>query len=171
VRGESREQRFASWVAPHEVIETVAPCELAHRRSRRTDVTALNALDPVETIMNAHGLEGMWGPAGSVGFELASGTTVVNARSDLDLVIGIARPETLPGVSLVAALGALPVRVDALLETLHGAVALHEYVRSQSENGSFMLRTVDGPRLTRTLGHPLGLADHDPGRSPHPSIR
>lgn len=175
VRGGAREQRFASWVAPHDVLEAVTPQALVHRRAwmeigpgRRTAVPALDALDRVEHIMGTHGLEGVWGPGGSVGFELASAAAITSLRSDLDLVVELDRPETIPCISLVAALAALPVRVDVLLETPHGAVALQEYARSRTENGTFLLRTTGGPRLTRTLGHPLGLPDHDPRRSPDP---
>ena len=156
VRGELREQRYASWLAPRDILEIVTPRTLAHRRAwlqieavRRASVPALNALDQVETVMRAHGLEGMWGPGGSVGFELASARATAAINSDLDLIVECT---TVDACALWAALAALPVRVDALLETPHGAVALQEYARSRSENGSFLLRTTQGPRLTQTLG-------------------
>jgi phosphoribosyl-dephospho-CoA transferase len=175
VRGGLREQRFASWIATGAVLEVVTPRALAERRAwedidpvRRTAIPALDVLDRVQSIMGAHGLDGMWGPSGSVGFELTSAAAVATVSSDLDLVVEVERPETLAGISLVAALATLPVRIDVLLETPHGAVALSEYVRARGERGDFMLRTTDGPRLTRTLGHTLGLADYDPRRCPHP---
>jgi phosphoribosyl-dephospho-CoA transferase len=177
VRGESRQQRFAAWVSSDEVLELVTPRTLASGRvwatavdqARRAAVPALAALDAVEKIMAEQGLVGTWGPAGSVGFELASGRVTATLSSDLDLVIAVDRlapahrfastVDRLAAIagSLWAALAILPARVDVLLETPGGAVALSEYVRARDEGGSFVLRTTEGPRLTRTLGHPLGL--------------
>ncbi len=183
IRGESRVQRFAGWVSPDAVLEAVDPQTLARRRSwaladqaRFAAIPALAALDAIEKIMAERGLGTLWGPAGSVGFELASGRATATVRSDLDLVVAIdgpGSPEVTAGnpCALWAALADLPVRVDVLLETPYGAVALQEYARSRTENGSFILRTTAGPRLTTTLGHPLGLAHHDSRRSPDPSIR
>jgi phosphoribosyl-dephospho-CoA transferase len=155
VRGELREERFAGWISPETVLEAVDPQTLARRRAwmtadpaRRAAVPALAALDDVEKIMAEHTLEGTWGPAGSIGFELASTRKTATVNSDLDLIV---ESTTVDVCALWAALSALPVRVDALLETLHGAVALEEYARSRSENGPFMLRTRKGPRLTRTF--------------------
>jgi phosphoribosyl-dephospho-CoA transferase len=155
VRGESREERFPAWISPEAVLETVDPQTLALRRAwmtaapaRRAGVPALAALDDVEKIMAKWGLEGAWGPAGSVGFELASNRATATVDSDLDLIV---ESPTVDAGALWAALAALPVRVDVLLETLYGAVALQEYARARSESSSFMLRTKEGPRLTRTL--------------------
>ena len=177
IRGESRQQRFAAWVSPDAVLEFVTPQTLAAGRcwattvepARCAAVPALAALDAVERIMDEQGLRGMWGPAGSVGFELASGRMAATASSDLDLVIEVSEPgaedrsasagERLDSIAgaLWARLSALPVRVDVLLEMTDGAVALGEYVRSRDEGGTFVLRTTQGPRLTQTLGHTLRL--------------
>jgi phosphoribosyl-dephospho-CoA transferase len=115
--------------------------------------------------MDEHGLTGVWGPAGSVGFELASGRATVTARSDLDLVVDVSRlgsehwsgPVAPIVGSLWAALSTLSVRVDVLLEMTDGAVALCEFTRACDEGGTFVLRTTQGPRLTQTLGHTLRL--------------
>jgi phosphoribosyl-dephospho-CoA transferase len=162
VRGESRQERFASWICANAVLEYVTPQALAARRpwattlepSRCAVVPALATLDRADRIMSEHGLQGLWGPGGSVGFELASGVPAATASSDLDLVIYAGRLE--PGGplgqssmdiarSLVAALATLPVRVDVLLELPDGALALAEYIRPPG--GSVMLRTTEGPRL------------------------
>lgn len=157
VRGTSRGQRFASWVGAEEVLEVVTPRALAHGRAwmqidpaRRAAIAALDVLDRIEPIMAAHGLDGMWGPGGSVGFELASRVAVATASSDLDLVVEVDRPETFACSSLAATLAALAVRVDVLLETPDGAVALSEYARARHEGAPYVLRTTQGPRLVRT---------------------
>jgi phosphoribosyl-dephospho-CoA transferase len=154
VRGESRQQRFAAWLSPDEAIELATPQALASCRATRA-VAALAVLPHVERVMHGHGLAALWGPSGSVGFELASGKPTVTASSDLDLVIEIGRPALIPcnAVSLWNALTALPVRVDALLEGPWGAVALAEYARALAgdHHHSFVLRTPSGPRLIDSI--------------------
>ncbi|RYE39575.1 MAG: hypothetical protein EOP21_10510, partial [Hyphomicrobiales bacterium] len=54
--------------------------------SHAADWPALHALRHIRPVMDAVGLP--WGVAGSVGFELASGTAVLHQDSDLDLVLG-----------------------------------------------------------------------------------
>jgi phosphoribosyl-dephospho-CoA transferase len=154
VRGDLRAQRFAAWVSVADVLDDVTPQALASERAWRklprcAQVPALAALDQVQCIMAAHGLGEAWGPAGSVGFELASGCEAAKLDSDLDLVINIA--QSLPVSvtrSLQAAVAKLAVRADVLLETPHGAIALGEYARTPD---CFMLRTPEGPKL---VSHP-----------------
>jgi phosphoribosyl-dephospho-CoA transferase len=150
VRGASRAQRFAAWVALVDVLRCVTPQALASERGWRrlprcTQIPALAELDQVQEIMSAHGLDEAWGPGGSVGFELASGCATANLDSDLDLVLYL--DALLPSAvarSLQTALDKLAVRADVLCETPHGAVALTEYARTPD---CFMLRTLEGPRL------------------------
>jgi phosphoribosyl-dephospho-CoA transferase len=150
VRGELRQQRFACWVSRAAVLERVTPQALvssgAWKRSDRcATIPALAALESVEKVMREHDLAGVWGPTGSVGFELACGCATATAASDLDVAVELL-PPLLSEVTqaLHADLSALPVRVDVLLELPQGGVALSEYVRMP---GSCVLRTPEGPRL------------------------
>jgi phosphoribosyl-dephospho-CoA transferase len=150
VRGAARAQRFAAWIDAGAVLEAATPERLAHARgwvrsARRGAIPALDALDAVEAIMRKCGLASDWGPVGGVGFELASGHPTATAVSDLDLAVRADRSMTVRAArTLVAALDALPVRTDILLETPRGGVVLAEYARSC---GSVVLRTPQGPRL------------------------
>jgi len=150
VRGEQRHERWAAWLPKAAILERVTPQALAHQgawlnAARRERIAALNALDAVGEIMRAHGLEGLWGPTGSVGFELASALPSAHAGSDLDLCVQLPGP---PPVALARGLhgrlATLAVRCDVLLETPSGAIALAEYAQ---QPGSFVVRTPDGPRL------------------------
>jgi phosphoribosyl-dephospho-CoA transferase len=151
VRGASRAQRFAAWLHPQSVLEAVSPAELTRRRAwlghaRAAGVPALAALDAVAAVMAAHELDGQWGPAGSVGFELASARATATAHSDLDIVLERAEPLAAASATrLLRELSALAVRVDALLETPHGGVALAEVARGRPP---FRLRTLRGSCLT-----------------------
>jgi phosphoribosyl-dephospho-CoA transferase len=148
VRGRDRAERLAAWLHPDAVLECLRPPELAalsgwRSSARRTEVPALASLEAVAALMSRHEL--LWGPCGSVGFELASGLATATAQSDLDLMIEAhaALPRA-AAAGLSAALAQLPVRADVLLEGPHGAVALEEYAAGCAP---LLLRTVDGARL------------------------
>jgi phosphoribosyl-dephospho-CoA transferase len=88
----------------------------------------------------------IWGPTGSAGFELATGVPAAGAASDLDVVVRA--PEFWPlerAREVAEDLAPLPARVDAQLDTPAGAVTLAEYACG----GHVLVRTPDGPRLTR----------------------
>jgi phosphoribosyl-dephospho-CoA transferase len=101
----------------------------------------------VAAIFDGHGMAGRWGPGGSVGFELASGVPAATPNSDLDIVLDAAASMArADAAALHAALSALAVRIDVLLETPNGAVALAEYASSA---GAILLRSPQGARLAR----------------------
>jgi phosphoribosyl-dephospho-CoA transferase len=150
VRGALRAQRCAAWLPDFAVQACITPQRLAARLLWRQHALgaanpAVAVLDQVAAILAAHGHAGRWGPAGSVGFELVSALPCTSAHSDLDLVLTadqpIARAEA---AALHADLSALPVRIDLLLETPQGAVALCEYATA---GPLMLLRTAQGPRL------------------------
>jgi phosphoribosyl-dephospho-CoA transferase len=156
IRGVLRRQRAAAWLADRAVKDCITPQQLACQRAwhratgrhpGRRAHPAFQVLDEVAEILAALGFSGRWGPGGSVGFELASGLSCTTPDSDLDLVLQAEEPiARASAATLHADLSKLPVRVDLLLETPHGAVALSEYVGSSEVT---LLRCADGPRLVR----------------------
>jgi phosphoribosyl-dephospho-CoA transferase len=132
------------------VLESLTPQQLARAgrwrgHPRRAAALALAALEGAAAILTGLGHDGSWGPAGAVGFELASGLAVTTAASDLDLVVQLDAPLAHGrAAALLAALEALPVRADVLLETPCGALALTEYVHGPRP---FLVRGADGPLL------------------------
>ena len=147
VRGSTRSERLAAFLAPTAVAARVSPedlvATLAWRRAFRARwIDAVRVLDAVDELFAFLGLA--WGPTGSVGFELATGVAVAGPESDLDVVIRAPEPWSLARArELVDNLARLPVRVDTQLDTPSGAVALAEYARG----GRVLLRTPDGPKL------------------------
>jgi len=148
VRGSTREQRFAAHVRAECVLECVTPEQLAAHRAWRSsprlrNVPALAALEAVATMLERTGLR--WGPAGSIGFELASGVETAREGSDLDLVVHAASaiPRSLAR-ALVADLARQPVAVDVRIETPAGAIALLELASSARD---VLVRTHEGARL------------------------
>ncbi|MHA3021947.1 malonate decarboxylase holo-ACP synthase [Mycobacterium sp. BMJ-28] len=142
IRGTDRSQRHA-WTIPWCMAsETVTPQAL----SAATPVRQVAALQAVPAVRSIFGdLE--WGPTGSVGFELATGSPVVTSSSDLDVVVRPARGQVLPPGRLREVheqLSRLNVRVDCQVETHSGAVALAELVTGGDD---VLIRTAGGPRL------------------------
>jgi phosphoribosyl-dephospho-CoA transferase len=149
IRGRTRGERFAAWLAPDAVAARVTPEYLAAARCwrhvpRARRVSSLRVLDAVDELCTSLGLA--WGPTGSVGFELATGVHSAGVASDLDVAIRAPQPWSLEYAREMAdCLNRLPARVDAQLDVPAGAVALDEYARG----GRVLLRAPDGPGLTR----------------------
>lgn len=173
VRGERFNQRYGALISIAEIERCVSPEMLQGgvplRLSR--DASSSDKLEPAARFTPAprdpgranlpaftvlHGLEPflrrfrlVWGPTGSVGFELATGMPVVQPSSDLDLLIrlpewiGRDTGQTLLGILSTQAAQA-GVRVDAQLETPGGAVSLAEYAGS---TGRVLLRSTGEPLL------------------------
>ncbi len=150
IRGGLRLQRCAAWLPDAAVEDFLTPEMLVATHSWRQRpcadaIPALALLDEAEATLHAHGYAGRWGPGGSVGFELASTLPCVSPNSDLDLVVKAPEPIAVrEAAALWTALSKLPVRIDVLLETPAGAVALAEYARGKSV---VLLRTPQGSRL------------------------
>jgi phosphoribosyl-dephospho-CoA transferase len=148
VRGSTRAERFAALLAPEAVAARVTPEDLIaervwHHMPRALRMGPIRVLDAVDELFSSLGL--VWGPTGSVGFELATGVAAAGTASDLDVVVRAPEPWPLESAREIADhLNGLSVRVDAQLDVPVGALSLAEYARG----GRVLLRTPDGPRLT-----------------------
>jgi phosphoribosyl-dephospho-CoA transferase len=148
VRGSARAERFAALLAPQAVAARVAPEDLIaervwHHMLRGRWMGPIRVLDAVDELFSSLGL--VWGPTGSVGFELATGVAAAGTASDLDVIVRAPEPWPLESAREIAEhLNGFPVRVDAQLDVPVGALSLAEYARG----GRVLLRTPDGPRLT-----------------------
>ncbi|MCU0116805.1 malonate decarboxylase holo-ACP synthase [Pseudomonas sp. B2M1-30] len=130
LRGVSREQRLAGFMAIDSIAHRVSPEALCHVDSAR-DLPALRALKQLRPMLDDCGW--VWGVSGSVGFELASGFAAMHAASDLDLILRtpqwLARNQAR---KLVAFFDQAECRVDLQLQTPFGAVALREWAGASS---------------------------------------
>lgn len=142
VRGESRDQRQAARLATDDILEALQPEDLSGRRPPRPHAVfdALAALAPALDATRCP-----WGPIGAAGFELASGYPALNASSDLDIAIRVDRCVALDDLrSLQREMRAISVRIDVLIETPHGGVAVEEAL---SDTEQALIRSASGPRL------------------------
>lgn len=150
VRGARRWQRAAAWLAPRHAAALLTPAALRGRvrglAPARRRLPVFRALHRLETAWDCGG-PADWGPGGSAGFELASGTASAGPLSDLDIVVRCAREPALQHAR--AWWQALPespqTRIDVLLEWPAGAASLAEYVAG----GSYLLRAADGASMRR----------------------
>lgn len=163
VRGRRRCERCAVLVPAAAVIDVVRPEDLVttHRwcgHPRAAIIPAIGTLPAAAAVMRAHVPAAAWGPVGSVALELASTHPWTTPTSDLDLMLKVEEPlSRATAVALADAFAALGVRVDLLLETPYGALALHEYAYRPSP---WLQRTPAGPRLT-AAPWPLSCGERD----------
>jgi len=150
VRGLTRSHRFAALVAISEIADRLSPEDLivavpVIEQKRKDAVPALAALERVADLLMRRGYR--WGPGGSVGFELATGIATATALSDLDLILRQERPlESDRAADLLAAMAeaAAPARIDVMLETPIGGVALADLAAMREQ---VLVRTPFDPRL------------------------
>jgi phosphoribosyl-dephospho-CoA transferase len=155
-RGMQRNQRCAGQVPLTGVARRVTPQDLARAVRQDPDrlaadaailpcIAALLALAPR---LQDVGLS--WGPAGGVGFWLATRLPVLRLSSDLDLLVRAPRALAPAQLAALCALQAHPgCRVDIQIDTGLGGFALMEYARG----GKVMLKTDAGPLLVSDPWH------------------
>ncbi|HZP06287.1 MAG TPA: malonate decarboxylase holo-ACP synthase [Terracidiphilus sp.] len=147
IRGRTRSERFAAFVALREVRQRVTPEDLANERrwreNQRPEFAAIHhALESIAERWKSI----TWGPVGSVGFELATGVSVTTNESDLDLVIRARESITKSEAKeLLQSVVGLAIRTDAQVETPLGAVALAEYAAPVAMR--ILMKTCAGPVL------------------------
>jgi phosphoribosyl-dephospho-CoA transferase len=145
IRGPSRSHRHATLVDAGSVTEVLSPADLVERDDGLPDLPVTYAFRRAAALLAPTGMR--WGPAGSVGFTLATGVSAVTAGSDLDLVLTV---DDVPSLAMLADLRQAfrepPARVDCQLDLPIGAVALDELLGPADR---VLVRTADGPRLMR----------------------
>ncbi|UOR13575.1 malonate decarboxylase holo-ACP synthase [Halobacillus amylolyticus] len=148
VRGKQRNQRFGAYIRQEDVLDHISPSQIVDEgkwmeNTRNSPMPAFQALRQVNDILHSYGM--VWGPGGSVGFEIVSGRDTVTENSDLDIVVyaedglPIEKAET-----LVARLSDIPIVVDVQVETPNGAISLREYARNEYP---VLIKTTGGPKL------------------------
>ena len=148
LRGRTRSERFAGFVAHERIARRVTPEALARARGWRFD-TAIASLPCVRALASiAPELDRLrlaWGVIGSVGFALASGVSTLREDSDLDLLLRATQP--LPrdeAQALLSMLKRMPARIDMQVDTGHGGFALAEWA---GQSDRVLLKTGRGPLL------------------------
>ena len=149
VRGTERSQRWAAFCHPKLVKSILTPPQLLSRTivtSRADAISALRALNLLKGRWKD--LIPPWGPGGSIGFELASGSHVAKPESDLDIVIyGERRMTADEAKSVCDRAMHLPAAVDIRVESPVCGFSLREFA-GQSP-AAILLRAPSGIVLGR----------------------
>lgn len=147
LRGRTRNQRHAAWVATAQLTRRCTPEALAraHGWTRFAD-SGLACVDTLARIAPMLGDSGLaWGPTGAVGFALASGAAVLHQESDLDLLVRAESPLGEHQIALLKSLkGHARCRLDVQIDTGHGGFALDEWLAGRR---TVLLKTAKGPYL------------------------
>lgn len=147
IRGRERFQRWAAWYPRYAIQQIVKPMDLLAKVTTANDRDVSPPRRALRSLMNAwQSLTYPWGPAGSLGFEVATGRQTTTMRSDLDVVIYADEPLSRRDAQrLLAAADDLEVTVDIRIETPTCGFSLTEYATSPTK--TILLRTVAGPIL------------------------
>jgi phosphoribosyl-dephospho-CoA transferase len=147
IRGPERFQRWAAWYPRYAIQQIVKPMDLLTRVNPGNDRNALPAHRALQSLMNAwRSLIYPWGPAGSLGFEVATGKPTTTLQSDLDVVIYADNPLSRRDAQrLLTSANDLEVSVDIRIETPMCGFSLTEYATSPTK--TILLRTCNGPIL------------------------
>jgi phosphoribosyl-dephospho-CoA transferase len=144
VRGAARNERWAAFCDPKFVKRVIPPPQLVGRTAPAFRMDAIPALRSLRILEGRWStIPYPWGPGGSIGFELATGSQVAKPASDLDIVIYIdSRMTTGEAADLCISAGDLPAAVDIRVETPICGFSLKEYAGQGTER--ILLRTPAG---------------------------
>ena len=147
IRGHDRFQRWAAWYPRYAIQGIVKPMDLLTWINPVNDQNAFPAHRALRSLIDAwQSFTYPWGPAGSLGFELATGKQTTTLQSDLDVVIYADDPLSRRDAQrLLASADDLEVHVDIRIETPLCGFSLTEYATSPTKR--ILLRTVAGPIL------------------------
>ncbi|MGM0876062.1 MAG: malonate decarboxylase holo-ACP synthase [Bacillota bacterium] len=147
VRGSMRNERFAAFLPVNHIVSRITPEQLAQEKKWNDHSKGIFCcLEQVSNIMNVYSL--MWGPVGSVGFELVSGKETTTRTSDIDIVIRFEEGFTISFArEIEEEIKKYHVRVDVQIDAIEGAFSLSEYAASGGQ--PVLLRTMDGPMLKK----------------------
>lgn len=153
IRGLRRSQRAAAWVSLDDIDRVLTPEQIRFHFLAQQDEAILSAPLRALKLLSRTPWPWRWGVTGSCGYQLATGSEVLHADSDLDLVVYAPLrlyPEQF--VPLLALLPQLPCRVDIQMETQQGACSLLEWVRNSTRTGhNLLLKTDRGPLMVSDL--------------------
>lgn len=156
VRGSKRSQRFGTYIKQDEILNHIPYMKVLKDTNwrliaRKHSMPAVRALSQVNEILQPFFPK--WGPGGSVGFELVSGTSTVNEASDLDVIVYSEVQITEEDArGIINSLKEIPVHVDVQVDTGDGSFSLQEFAKR--ENRRLMFKTLQGPYLVENPWQP-----------------
>lgn len=154
IRGQSRDERWGCFMLMENCLAIISPEQIiAQKMHLKSSVRWNLMLEGINEAFKQWDDKMVWGPTGSVGFELVTNQKVTNLKSDLDLIIKPKQPidqeEARQMIDLLKARSNTEKTViDANLKTDKGWVALTEYAAGA---GTYLLKTENGEALVKNI--------------------
>jgi phosphoribosyl-dephospho-CoA transferase len=153
IRGDSREKRFGCFMLEENVEEVITPQYIVEQKLWGNSSWSL-LLEQLERELEKWDSKLVWGPTGSIGFELVTKHKVTSENSDLDIII---KPQKAFSVEAAGMLLNIlqeksseinPVIIDATIQTHKGWISLSEYAQGL---GSYLIKTETGEELAQDI--------------------
>lgn len=146
LRGNSREQRFGTFIHENHIVEIITPNALVERIDKFDNKFYYPILKRIRDQFQQFNF--IWGPTGSIGFELATSINVTSINSDIDLLIYIESLEEPLLEEVGECLSGFSRPIDIQVEVPNvGAFLLKDYLNHKDHG--FIVRTAFGPQLCR----------------------
>ncbi len=149
MRGTTRAERHGTRVSAQYVREVVTPASLVARLAARGIARPIDrAACALRDAARDAGLT--LGLGGSYGFELATGTVVTHAASDIDAIVGVTDRAVLRAFAAVCAAieTTTGVRIDVEVALPRGGAALHDAIGTST---MLLVKTDAGPAFVPCL--------------------
>ena len=150
IRGYNRGQRFGAYLSAKHLLNVITPYSLSDTSNWKALYTgsfplAIKSLLRIKPILDRSGYN--WGPTGSAGFEVATGSKVLKDSSDLDLVLDMPNRIGLKWANelLQAIQDMATIVVDIQLNTPIGGMSMKEYINYNT----VLIKTNKGPVLKK----------------------
>src|ERR1700683_3937431 len=147
IRGFTRSERWGGFWAKGLISKIVRPAELLVLARSSTHIQRPPAFGALQQVIESwRDFTLLWGPTGSVGFELATGRPVTTETSDLDIAIWAPQRIVVAQARFLwDRVTGLQTKVDVRVETSECGFSLEEYVRTSS--GRVLLHYPHGLRF------------------------
>lgn len=144
LRGETREERYGAFIHESNIIQVISPTSLVNRIDKQNDQSYFSTLNTIREEFEKYKL--IWGPTGSIGFEIATSIGVTTPNSDIDICLYLDQINSELLVKVGNFLEGLNRRIDVQVEIpFVGAFLLNDYLKY--EKTGFIVRTKFGPQL------------------------
>ncbi|MDN4494362.1 malonate decarboxylase holo-ACP synthase [Ureibacillus aquaedulcis] len=154
LRGQMREQRYGAFIHESNIVRVISPVSLVNRIDEFNDRIYYSALSSMKNEFEKYNL--VWGPTGSVGFEITTSIQVTTPNSDIDICLYLNQVDNGVLMNIGNFLEGLDRRIDVQVEIPElGAFLLNDYLK-HSETG-FIVKTKFGPHLCTMVDNQIKL--------------
>ncbi|MDF7672931.1 malonate decarboxylase holo-ACP synthase [Lactobacillus sp. ESL0701] len=148
IRGFNRSQRFATFLPSGQWQKLISPQQalryLPNLAKERAKLAAFIKLREIMPLLNGYN----WGISGSLQFELVTGIPVVNAASDVDIILpNLPRMPRREASGLIDRLQAVYPEIHTDIQVTKGqnGFSLEEFAQQRAD--TILLKTMTGPKL------------------------